>query len=194
VTTAVSPRVVRSRTAILRAALEELAEVGYGSFAIESVAARAHVGKSTIYRHWNDKLDLIADAFENAHEHMVPLADSGSARDRLSLLIQHVAEVVVDSMFSRSIPALIEGAERDARLRDFQSRYSAIRRRSLLELIAEGMESGEFGPTVDAELAITALLGAVFYGRLMTGSPFDPLRARELVDLVLPPPPELTMP
>ena len=57
---------------ILRAAVEELADVGYGRVTIESIATRAGVGKSTIYRHWRDKLALIADAFETSHEVMVP--------------------------------------------------------------------------------------------------------------------------
>ena len=74
----VDPRVERSRMVILEAAVEELAEVGYGGVTIESVAARAGVGKSTIYRHWPDKLALIADAFETFHVQMVP--DLGDAR------------------------------------------------------------------------------------------------------------------
>src|SRR5947207_78275 len=57
------PRIERSRMVILQAAVEELAEVGYGAFTIESVAARAGVGKSTIYRHWPDKLALLAPIF-----------------------------------------------------------------------------------------------------------------------------------
>src|SRR5271155_2323 len=110
---AVDPRVERSRQVILQAALDELGEVGYGSFRIESVAARAGVGKSTIYRHWPDKLALIADAFETFHVQMVPSTESGSPRERVESLVRHVAEVFVDSTFSVCIPALIEGAERD---------------------------------------------------------------------------------
>jgi TetR/AcrR family transcriptional regulator, regulator of autoinduction and epiphytic fitness len=172
---------------IRQAALNELAEAGYGAFTIESVAARAHVGKSTIYRHWRDKLDLIADAFESAHEHTVPGIATGTATERITLLVRHVAEVVVDSTFSRCIPALIEGAQHDPRLRDFQRGYSARRRRSLNELIAEGIASGEFAASVDPDLAVQALLGAVFYGRLMSAEPFDPARARALVEAILHP-------
>ena len=51
---AIDPRIERSRSIILEASLQELGEVGYGAFTIESVAARAGVGKSTIYRHWPD--------------------------------------------------------------------------------------------------------------------------------------------
>jgi TetR/AcrR family transcriptional regulator, regulator of autoinduction and epiphytic fitness len=179
------PRIERSRMVILRAAVQELAEVGYGGVTIESIAARAGVGKSTIYRHWSDKLALIADAFETFHEQMVPDLGIRSVRESVALLLRHVAEVVVDSTFSRCIPALIEGAERDARVREFHHRYSAERRQALIDLIALGIEAGEVGPRVDPELATTALLGAIFYRRLMTADPLDPREAERLVDLVL---------
>ncbi|MGH3157096.1 MAG: TetR-like C-terminal domain-containing protein [Streptosporangiaceae bacterium] len=154
---------------------------------MESVAARAHAGKSTIYRHWRDKVDLIADAFENAHQHMVPGTATGTATERITLLVRHVAEVAVHSTFSRCIPALIEGAQRDPRLRQFHHDYSARRRRSLTELINEGIASGEFAASIDPDLAVQAILGAVFYGRLMSAEPFDPIRARELAETVLRP-------
>jgi TetR/AcrR family transcriptional regulator, regulator of autoinduction and epiphytic fitness len=183
----VDPRIERTRRVVRQAALDELGDVGYGSFTIESVAARAGVGKSTIYRHWRDKLALIADAFEASHETMVPDTQAGTARERTEQLVRHVAEVAVDSTFSRCIPALIEGAARDRRLREFHHRYSAERRRSLVSVIEEGAAVGEFAADVDAELAATALLGAIFYGRLMTAEAFDPAQARELVNTVLPP-------
>ena len=175
---------------ILEAAVEELAAEGYGGVTIESVAARAGVGKSTIYRHWRDKLDLIADAFETFHEQMVPDLSDRSAREAVELLIGHVAEVVVDSTFSRCIPALIEGAERDSRVREFHHRYSVERRQALVDLIARGVNDGEFRAGLDPELATVALLGVLFYRRLMTGEPFDPASAGELVELVLGSPPK----
>lgn len=170
---------------ILRAAVEELAAVGYGGVTIESIAARAGVGKSTIYRHWPDKLELIADAFETFHEQMVPDLGIRSVRESVAILLRHVAEVVVDSTFSRCIPALIEGAERDPRVREFHHRYSVERRQALIDLIAIGVEAGEISAEVDPELATTALLGVIFYRRLMTASPLEPAEVGRLVDLVL---------
>jgi TetR/AcrR family transcriptional regulator, regulator of autoinduction and epiphytic fitness len=170
---------------ILKAAVEELAEVGYGQVRMESVAARAGVAKSTLYRHWPDKLALIADAFETFHEQMVPDLGELPTRDAVALLIRHVAEIVVDSTFSRCIPALVDGAERDPRVREFHHRYSAERRQALIDLIARGVQRGEVAVDIDPELATVALLGAVFYRRLMTGTPFEPADASELVSLVL---------
>ena len=171
----------------MRAALDELGEAGYGAFTIESVAARAGVAKSTIYRHWPDKVSLIGDAFEAAHEHAVPSLDGLTARDSLQRLLSHVAEIVMDSVFSSCIPALVEGAERDPRLREFRHRYSVQRRQPLAGLIARGVTDGEFRAGVDPELAAQALLGPIFYQRLMTSEPFDPHRAGDLIDMVLGP-------
>ncbi len=181
----IDPRIERSRLVIRRAALVELGEVGYGAFTIESVATRAGVARSTIYRHWADKLALIADAFETFHVQAVPNVESGSPRERVERLVRHVAEIVVDSTFSLCIPALIEGAERDPRVREFHHRYSAERRRSLVAVIAEGVAAGDFGARLDPELAALALLGAIFYRRLMSAEPFDPNRASDLIDIVL---------
>ena len=123
------PRVVRSRQVILQAALEELGEAGYGAFAIESVAARAGVGKSTIYRHWPDKLALISAAFQTLHEEMAPDIVSGTPRERLVRILEHVAALLEDSNFSACMPALIDAAERDAGLRRFHHRFQREARR-----------------------------------------------------------------
>jgi len=183
----IDPRVERSRTVILGAAVDVLAEVGYGGVTIESVAARAGVGKSTIYRHWPDKLALIADAFETFHEQMVPDLSDRSARESVEMLIGHVAEVVLDSTWSRCIPALIEGAERDRRVREFHHGYSAERRQALIDVIARGIEQGEFREGLDPELATIALLGVIFYRRLMSGERLQPDSAGEVVELILGP-------
>lgn len=184
---AVDPRVERSRLVIRHAALEELGVVGYGAFTIESVAARAGVAKSTIYRHWSDKLDLIADAFETFHEQMVPDITPLPPRERIELLVRHVAEEFVASTFSICIPALIEGAERDPRLREFHHRYSASRRQSLIDVISEGIAVGDIPDYIDPELGALALLGPIIYRRLMTGEPFEPDRTGDLVETVLGP-------
>ena len=180
----VDPRVERSRQLILKAALEELGEVGYGAFTIESVAARSGVAKSTIYRHWSDKLSLIADAFLTFHEQQEPDITTGSPRERLDRILRHVAEVVGKSIFSKCIPALIDGADRDPNLRKFHHRFQFKARRPLIVLIAEGVAVGDFPAHVDPELAAMAFLGVIFFRRLMSPKPFEPERAGELIDTV----------
>jgi hypothetical protein len=72
-------------------------------------------------------------------------------------------------------------------VRAFHHRYSAARRQSLIDIIAEGIASGELPAHLDPELAALALLGSIFYRRLMTSEPLDPGRARDLVDTVFGP-------
>jgi TetR/AcrR family transcriptional regulator of autoinduction and epiphytic fitness len=182
---AIDPRVALSRQLILRAALDELGSAGYGGFTIESVAAHSGVAKSTIYRHWPNKLALIADAFRTFHEQQSPDIETGSPHQRVTRIVRHVAEIVAGSTFSACIPALIDGAERDPDLRTFHHQFQIEARKPLVAVIAAGVVTGDFPAHLDPALAASALLGAIFYRRLMSGESLDPAYAGELVDTVL---------
>lgn len=181
------PRVVRSRRIIREAALAELAEAGYAGFAIESVASRAGVGKSTIYRHWDGKLPLIEDALDVLNVQPSRGVDSGSVRRQIELLLVHLAEALADSTLSSCLPALVQAAEREPSVRQFLHEYSNRRRRTLADLIRRGIVAAEVAEGVDPELASRALAGAIFYSRLVLGEPFDPDRVPALVQSVLRP-------
>jgi len=182
--TAVDPRIARSRQLTLQAALEELGETGYGGFTTESVARRAGVGKATIYRHWPDKIALIADAFKLLQEERDPELVSGTPREKLERILRHVAGIVADSPFSSCLPALIEAAERDNALRRFHHYFQAEARKPLIELISDGIATGDFPTRIDPEIAAFSLLGAIFFCRLMTSTPFPMERVPDLIDTV----------
>jgi AcrR family transcriptional regulator len=189
----IDPRIVESRRRVLTAALEELGEVGYGAFAIESVSRRSGVAKSTVYRHWPGKLALVADALRSLN---VQPGSAASAeppepdpRTRVVTLVRHLATAFMPSgsVVAAATPALVDAAARDAELRHLFHAYNAERRQALVDALARGVASGEFPPTVDPELAAVALAGAVMYRRLMTPTPLDPDEAEGLVVSVLGP-------
>jgi AcrR family transcriptional regulator len=182
------PRIERSRRVVRDAVLDELADSGYGALTIEGVARRAGVGKSTVYRHWPDKAALVIDALEHAHHDLVPDLESGTARDKVVRLVGHVAEVATDARFSRCIAALVDAAERDARLREFHHRYSAERRSELAAAIRNGFDDGDFDAATDVDAAVVAILGVVFYRRFMTPQPVTPTEAASIVGSTLPVP------
>ena len=182
---AVDPRIERSRQVILQAVLDELSELGYGALTIESVARRAGVGKATIYRHWTDKIALIADAFNSLQQQRDPELATGSPREKLERVLRHVADVVADSPFSSCLPALVEGAERDPVLRQFHHHFQAEARKPAIELIAQGVATGDFPHRINPEIAAFALLGAIFFCRLMTNTRFPQERIDGLIDTVL---------
>lgn len=179
------PRVERSCRVILEAVLDELGEAGYGALTIEGVAARAGVGKSTIYRHWPGKLELVEDAFRTLKAPVV-VPEEGTLRDRVVAIIEQVAGLVEESTYSACMPALIEAAERDPKVRDFHSRFAAERRAVLVGVLREAVESGELPPTTDPEVLADALVGPVVLRRLILAQPVSPSLAPTLVDQLLP--------
>jgi AcrR family transcriptional regulator len=81
------PRDTTRDTAIEKAAIELLREVGYEHLSIESVALRAHVSKATIYRRWKNKAEVIADAIHHYAFCKAPTVDTGSLRGDLIEII-----------------------------------------------------------------------------------------------------------
>jgi AcrR family transcriptional regulator len=179
------PRVERSRRVILEAVLDELGDVGYGAMTIEGVAARAGVGKSTIYRHWPGKLELVEDAFRTLKAAVIVPAE-GSLRDRVVDVIGQVACLVENSTYSSCMPALIDAAERDERVQEFHQRFSAERRSVLVDLLRDAVDRGELPAGTDPELLADALVGPILLRRLMLGQTVDPSTAEALVDQLLP--------
>ncbi len=179
------PRVERSRRVVLAAALEVLGEEGYGGLTIEAVAARAGVGKSTIYRHWDGKLALVEDAFRTLRMVENP-PTGGSVRDRVVSMLSQVAAKMASSAWSSCMPALIDAAERDDQVREVHRSLFCDRRAVLVELLTAGVASGELPADVDLDLLAETLIGPLIVHRLLLHDPLDPRRVPALVDLVLP--------
>jgi TetR/AcrR family transcriptional regulator of autoinduction and epiphytic fitness len=178
------PRVERSRQAILDAAIEELAEVGYGAMSIESIARRAGVGKATVYRHWRGKLDLVGSALDAMKQEVVVPAE-GTVRERITGLLRSLAEFLADSDHSACLPALVSAAQYDSSVAEFQRTFSQSRRQVLVDLITEGIASGELAADLDPDLVAGALAGPLFYERLMLQQPYQPDRVDDIVALIL---------
>jgi AcrR family transcriptional regulator len=113
------PRSEEADRAILDAALDALVDDGYGGMSIERIAAKAGVGKATIYRRWNGKAEILVEALRRRACFDVPLVDTGDLRADLLTILQAVytnmkgvdgpvmaAEPSTASMFARSaLPA-----------------------------------------------------------------------------------------
>jgi AcrR family transcriptional regulator len=180
------PRVERTRRVVLEATTELLAEEGYGAVTIEAVAARSGVAKSTIYRHWPGRVELINDAFQALK---LPMPDSteGSVRDQVIARLEHLARSLTGSRWSSCLPTLIDAAEHDPEARALHGRLTSAGRQAMVDLLREGVEKGEFPADLDPEVMVDALAGPIFLRRLMSpDAPFDPASVRHLVDQLLP--------
>jgi AcrR family transcriptional regulator len=180
------PRIERTRRVVLEATIALIAESGYGAVTVEAVAARSGVAKSTIYRHWPSRIELINDAFHELKP-PVPVPTEGDVRDRIVWLLENLARSLVASTWSSCLPALIDAAERDPDARELHYRLALAGRQTLVDLLEEGVRSGELPADLDAALIAEALAGPILLRRLMLHEPLDPSRVRDLVDQVLPP-------
>lgn len=174
----------RSEEAILTATVDLLAEVGFAGLTIDGIAARAGVGKATIYRHWSSKAELVIEAFTGCLEPL-ELIDTGSLRGDLVQAIRRLIRVLTDSPAAHIVPTLVDAAERDPELAELHRSFTAERRKSMVEILQRGVERGELPAGSDLDLLCDLLAGPVFYRRLVTHRPFDRRFAERLADTVL---------
>ena len=176
----------RSHEAIVRATQELLVERGYRAVTIEGVAARAGVGKQTIYRWWPSRAALVLEAYLAGSDAIAPPPDSGSARKDVRALIVWLADVLAQPIGGRVVAGLIADLQHDPDLADgFHRDVVPARRRAMLAALERGRERGEIRPDADLALAVDTLHGAVFYRLLLSGEPVDEAFTARLADHVL---------
>jgi TetR/AcrR family transcriptional regulator of autoinduction and epiphytic fitness len=108
-------------------------------------------------------------------------------RERVTGLLRQVAENLADSTWSSCLPAIIDAAERDAEVLAIHRRFAAERRQILVDLLAEGVATGELPDDVDLCLAAECLIGPLMVRRLLLHESFEPAAVPLLVDQVLGP-------
>jgi AcrR family transcriptional regulator len=175
----------RSHRAILNSTSQLLAEVGYSALTIEGVAARARVGKATVYRWWPSKGAL---AIEALHEHasVPPTPDTGNLRTDLIEAVHGVMRTLATSSEGAIIAALAADLVADPGLAEmFRDQILRPRRSLVAAMINRAAERGDLPPDVNVPLILDTCAGAVFYRLVLSGEPLNEDMADQLVDLIL---------
>jgi AcrR family transcriptional regulator len=163
------PRSSRAHDAIIDAVLEFIAEgTTVEALSIEAVAARAGVGKATIYRRWPHKDALLLDAVASVKE-PVPELPGISVRDDLVLLTRAIG-TARDSRAGQILPCMIPELQRPGALRDAYLRMVEARRDVTRGVIERGILDGTLRPDTDVELTV-ALLSGPMLGTLLGSLP-----------------------
>jgi AcrR family transcriptional regulator len=180
------PRSQSAQRAILDAALDLLAAEGFERMSIEAVAARAGVGKTTIYRWWTSKDDLVIDAMENLIAEVQP-PDTGSVRGDLVELMVQIERVLTSTRAGDVFPRMVaEVAAASALGVAYLERVIAPRFAILDSILARGVRRGELRADLDLELARDLLIGPMVFAKLTRRLPSRRARrAERLVDLLL---------
>ncbi|WP_076842634.1 MULTISPECIES: TetR/AcrR family transcriptional regulator [Protofrankia] len=180
------PRDTRRDEAIISATLHTLADYGFAGLSMEAVAARAGVGKATVYRRWPTKDALVVEALGTLAD-LSGGAQTGSLRDDLVAWLNTVRKHSIQTLAGRIMPRLLAEKEEHPNLFEaYRRRVMAPARDRVAALLRGGIVSGELSPDIDIEMIIDMLIGSVAYwqytghSRDVTGS-----RITGVVDTVL---------
>jgi AcrR family transcriptional regulator len=180
------PRSQQAHQAIIQAALEILAEVGFEGMSMEEVAVRAGVGKATIYRRWPSKAELVMEALQYFQEE-IPIIDTGHLRDDLIAMIHH---------FTPEHTSLMENIQRRAlsEIKNHPEIHATIhscliepRLEAIHQFILRAQARGEIRVDISDCLILSMVMGPLFYqtyllAKVPQHTPFQP---EEIVDAVL---------
>ena len=163
------PRSEQAHEAILNSTVELLAEHGLKGLTIEAVAARAGVGKTTIYRRWDTKNELVAEALARLRPPGPP-PDTGSLMGDLGALVEVQRERLEASVLPRVLPRLLGEAIDNP---DFHALIVARAvqpiRDILGEIVGRGVARGELRADVEVDAVVDVLHAAPIYKLLLGG-------------------------
>jgi AcrR family transcriptional regulator len=179
-------RSASSHAAIVRATQELLVERGYRELTIEGVAARAGVGKQTIYRWWPSRAALVLEAYLAGSEGLPLPPESGSVHEDVRALVVWLASVLAQPIGGRVVAGLIADLQHDPDLAEgFHRDVVPARRSAMLAALERARDRGEIRADADLGVAVDELHGAVFYRVLLSGEPIDDEFAARLTHQVL---------
>ena len=179
------PRSLEADEAILDAATGLFIELGYDGLTVEGVAARAGVGKTTIYRRYPSKPDLVMAAAERMCAQKGPVADTGSLRGDLLATAKSYRRLLTSTDAGRAIPATVAAAARNEELSRAHREFIARRRATSATIVHRAIDRGEVPADVDVDLVVDLVSAPLFYRVLVSGDPVDDAFIERLVSTVL---------
>lgn len=163
------PRDVHVHQAVLKAALDLLAEKGWSGLTMEGVAARANTAKGTVYRWWSSKVELVTEALVAESAPYLPAPDTGTFFGDYVTVLEGLARALREPR-SRALASLLFEAARNPELgKALREHLTMPRRAHLVDAVARGIERGELRADVDVEVLVDAGVAQILYRFLVNG-------------------------
>lgn len=166
------PRVAHTRSVVLDSTVEILAESGFERLTVEAVAERSGVARSTIYRNWPDRSQLLIDAFESMCA-FPEIPDLGSMEAELRFLAEELSSGLRDVGWASALPSLVGAAHHDPALTEAQRLFSERRRAATGVIFERAAERGELSSGRHPGELAEFFAARFFFRFLMTRSPID---------------------
>ncbi|MGW2726651.1 TetR/AcrR family transcriptional regulator [Streptomyces sp. NPDC001494] len=175
----------RRRDDIFAACLDLLADQGYDMLTIEGVAQRSGVNKTTIYRWWASKSELLRDALMDSGTFAFDLPDTGSLAGDLAGLTARLQDLLGDERKAAVVEAALVGAVRHPAMRELVMSFLDDRLGRHQPLFTRAVERGELPPDFDPALLVDALAGALWIRVLVRRRPVAADFGEQMVSLLL---------
>lgn len=175
----VDPRVLRTCALLSRTAADLVLEGGPAAVGVEAVSSRARVARSTVYRHFPLREDLLAAAVDFLLPPLNTVLPDGSTEQRLHLVAARFAEHLATPSGRAALPAVLAvAAGADQRP---QRRFVQGHREPLMAVLRAGVEAGELAASTDLETGVAELLGPLLFQALLHASPLSAAQVASVV-------------
>lgn len=180
-TPSVDPRIERTRTVVLSATIDVIAERGFAGATIDAVATRSGVARSTIYRNWQNRTDLLLEAVRSRFGRLGDEIEGDARRDLLALCNRLATLLTTEPMASVAASLIVE-SRRDASLQELHRRFVEVRLGELAGVVDEARRRGDLPDAPDGETAAADLGAAIFFRALVVRSEIEPAWIEAHVD------------
>ncbi len=167
-------RQARTHARVYAAALDVLRRQGIGATTFDAIAQQAGVARSTLYRNWATRDELLHDAIEEQAPFPVAPSDA-PASARLDAVLQEIAAALADSSWGAVLPAALAATDASPVLAEGYRSFMAGLRAALTTIISDGKKTGDLPAALDEEDFADAILGPLFFRRLIRKLPTDPV-------------------
>jgi AcrR family transcriptional regulator len=170
---------------VLHITVEQLAELGFEALSIPQIALLANVNKTSIYRRWPSKEDLVRDALQLVVTHADHVPDTGTLRGDLVALARTVAAFTQSRLGTAVIRIMLaEGGNPEMRALANMT-YQESGRSGPFEVMARAMQRGELKNGVDPSLLLFTIAGAIMHRVFVEQRRATDAFINQLVDMVL---------
>ncbi len=168
----IDPRIERTRRVVLDAAAELVGECGFGRTSIEAISERSGVARSTIYRHWPERSDLLVEAVGKLVGPVTEV-DSGDLRTDLLQFFTHLGNLLSSEPTKSVAASFIAEAIRDPELAALHAKVTEKRRATLITVIEREISRGDLPKTTDPSAMADDLAAPVFFRTLILHQPIE---------------------
>lgn len=182
-----APKLVRGEpivARVLEATIEELATSGYAGLALERVATRAGVNRTTIFRRWPTKAELVRAAMQRVTGALSFDWDTGSLRGDLKVLIERAGETMLGPGMLGFLQLML-GAREEPELLELAGEAESAKLAAVLAFFVRAELRGELRPDLDKQLFLDSLMGLLIVKLVYHRQQVTPEFVERLLDHVL---------